>query len=107
MSLPHLLRLEAALAGMLHDEGEHNYFFMFKAKLLSSPGELRANTSEIDDARFFSKEEMDALPVDETWAGASAVAYKALAAGCTLWLNDAGLAADSGVDTPDRWRIWM
>ncbi len=89
------------------DGGEHNYFFMFKAKLLSPPDELRLNTREIDDARFFSKEEMDALTVDETWAGAIAVASKALEPGCTVWPNDAGLASDSGVDTLDRWRIWM
>src|SRR5437868_1746126 len=30
------------------DDGEHNYFFMFKAKLLSSLSELQANTSEVD-----------------------------------------------------------
>jgi 8-oxo-dGTP diphosphatase len=89
------------------DNGEHNYFFMFKARLLSPPAELQANIDEIDDARFFSKEEMDALTADETWAGAIAVAYKALATGCTPWPNDARLASDSGVDTPDKWRMWM
>jgi len=89
------------------DDGEHNYFFMFLAKLLSSPTDLQANPNEIDDARFFSREEMDALTADETWAGAIAVAYKALDPQATVWPNDAGLSSDSGVDGPDRWRIWM
>jgi len=48
------------------DEGEHNYFFMFRAKLLSPISDLQPNPAEIDDARFFSKEEMAALGVDET-----------------------------------------
>ena len=89
------------------DNGEHNYFFMFRARLLSSPDELRPNTNEVDDARFFSKEEMDALSMDETWAGAIAVAYKALDPHAIAWPNGAELSSDSGVDTPDRWRIWM
>jgi ADP-ribose pyrophosphatase YjhB (NUDIX family) len=89
------------------DDGEHNYFFMFKARLLSAPGDLMPNTAEVDDARFFSKEEMDALADDETWSGAIAVAYKALEPTSTPWPNDAGLASDSGVDSPERWRIWM
>jgi len=89
------------------DDGEHNYFFMFKATLLSPISELRPNTGEIDDARFFSREEMDALTVDETWAGAIAIAYKALEPGATVWPNDAALSSDSGVDTPEKWRIWM
>jgi ADP-ribose pyrophosphatase YjhB (NUDIX family) len=89
------------------DDGEHNYFFMFGAKLLSALSDLRPNLNEIDDARFFSKEEMDALSVEETWAGAIAVAYKALEPASVLWPNDAGLSSDSGVDTPERWRIWM
>lgn len=89
------------------DNGEHNYFFMFRARLLSSPDELRPNTDEVDDARFFSKEEMDALSMDETWAGAIAVAYKALDPHTSTWPNGAELSSDSGVDTPDRWRIWM
>jgi 8-oxo-dGTP diphosphatase len=89
------------------DDGEHNYFFMYRAKLLSSISELRPNLEEIDDARFFTKEEMDALSVDETWAGAVAIAYKALEPGASVWPNDAGLSEDSGVDTPERWRIWM
>lgn len=89
------------------DDGEHNYFFMFRANLLSPLSDLRANTNEIDDARFFSKEEMDALKMDETWAGAIAVAYKALEPGASVWPNDADLSSDSGVDTPEKWRIWM
>jgi 8-oxo-dGTP diphosphatase len=89
------------------DDGEHNYFFMYRAKLLSSINELRPNLEEIDDARFFTKDEMDALSVDETWAGAIAIAYKALEPGASVWPNDAGLSEDSGVDTPERWRIWM
>ena len=89
------------------DDGEHNYFFMFRAKLLSPISELKPNPDEIDDARFFSKEELDALTVDETWAGAIAIAYKALEPGASVWPNDAGLSEDSGVDSPDKWRIWM
>jgi len=89
------------------DDGEHNYFFMYRARLLSSISELRPNLEEIDDARFFTREEMDALSVDETWAGAIAIAYKALEPGASVWPNDAGLSEDSGVDTPERWRIWM
>src|SRR5437660_1943804 len=89
------------------DNGEHNYFFMFRAKLLSPISDLRPNPNEIDDARFFSREEMQALTVDETWAGAIAIAYKALEPGATLWPNYAELSDDSGVDSRDRWRIWM
>ena len=89
------------------DDGEHNYFFMFRAKLLSPPGDLRPNLNEINDARFFSKAGMDALTADETWAGAIAVAYKALEPASTLWPNDAGLSSDSGVDSPEKWRMWM
>jgi|SRR5579884_1026603 len=89
------------------DDGEHNYFFMFLAKLLSPTSDLRPNLSEIDDARFFSPEEMDALSVDETWSGAIAIARKALEPGATVWPNYAGLSDTSGVDSPDRWRIWM
>ena len=89
------------------DDGEHNYFFMFRATLLSPVSELRPNLDEIDDARFFTKEELDALGVDETWAGAIAIAYKALEPGASVWPNDAELSEDSGVDSPERWRIWM
>jgi ADP-ribose pyrophosphatase YjhB (NUDIX family) len=89
------------------DDGEYNYFFMFRAKLLSPISELRPNLDEIDDARFFTREELDALTVDETWAGAIAIAYKALEPGASVWPNDADLSEDSGVDSPERWRIWM
>ncbi len=89
------------------DDGEHNYFFMFHAKLLSPISELKPNLDEIDDARFFTKEELHALTVDETWAGAIAIAYKALEPGASVWPNDAELSEDSGVDSPERWRIWM
>ncbi|HLX39201.1 MAG TPA: NUDIX hydrolase [Ktedonobacteraceae bacterium] len=105
--------LRVAIEGLLGlriwvmDNGEHNYFFMFRAQLLSLPDELRPNLDEVDDARFFSKEEMDALTMDETWAGAIAVAYKALDPNAIAWPNGAELSSDSGVDTPDRWRIWM
>ena len=88
------------------DSGEHNYFFMFRARLLSDIADLRYNPAELDDARFFSSTEMDALTIDETWAGAIAVAYKELDPHATLWPNHAELRDDS-VDTADRWRIWL
>lgn len=89
------------------DNGENNYFFMFRAKLLSPSSDLQLNKDEIDDARFFSAEDMDALTTEETWAGAIAIAYKALEPNATVWPNDAELSDDSGVDTPERWRMWM
>ena len=89
------------------DDGEHNYFFMFLAKLLSPPEEMRPDLSEIDDARFFNREEMSALGMDETWSGLIAVAYKALETNASLWPNYPDLSDTSGVDTPDRWRMWM
>ncbi len=89
------------------DNGEHNYFFMFAATLLTPASELRPQLDEIDDARFFSRAELAALGPDDTWAGAIAVAYKALDGQASAWANDAGLSSDSGVDTPERWRIWM
>lgn len=89
------------------DDGEHNYFFMFLAKLLSPVTDLRPNLAEVDDARFFSREEMDALGKEETWSGAVAIACKALGSEMSVWPNDAGLSDRSGVDVPDRWRIWM
>ncbi|HVB72307.1 MAG TPA: NUDIX hydrolase [Ktedonobacteraceae bacterium] len=89
------------------DDGEHNYFFMFRAKLLSPISDLHPDTRELDDARFFSKEEMQALSVDETWAGAIAVAIKALEPGASVWPNYGDLSSDSGVDSLDRWRIWL
>ncbi len=89
------------------DDGEHNYFFMFRARLLSPLSDLRPETREIDDARFFSKEDMQNLSMDETWAGAIAAAVKALEPDASIWPNYSDLSSDSGVDTPDRWRIWM
>jgi 8-oxo-dGTP pyrophosphatase MutT (NUDIX family) len=90
------------------ESGEHNYFFMFQANLLSPVSELRPDLEEVDDARFFSRAELAALGPDETWAGAVAIAYKALNGLDTgVWPNDEGLSSDSGVDTPERWRIWM
>ncbi len=89
------------------DDGEHNYFFMFRAKLLSPVNELRPDLAEIDDARFFSREEMEALTVEETWSGAIAIARKALETEPSMWPNYAGLSDSSGVDIPDRWRIWF
>jgi ADP-ribose pyrophosphatase YjhB (NUDIX family) len=89
------------------ENGEHNYFFMFAATLISPASELRPNLDEVDDARFFSRAELAALGPDETWAGAVAIAYKVLDGQTSVWPNDAGLSSDSGVDRPDRWRIWM
>src|SRR5882672_9315935 len=54
--------LRVAIDGLLGvrlwvlDDGEHNYFFMFLAKLLSPVSDLRPNLAEVDDARFFSRE---------------------------------------------------
>jgi hypothetical protein len=89
------------------DNGEHNYFFMFRAKLLSPINDLCPNLDEIDDARFFSKEELAALSMNETWLGAVAIAYKGLDPQATFWPNHANMASDSGVDSSDRWRIWL
>lgn len=89
------------------DDGEHNYFFMFLARLLSSVNELRPNLDEIDDARFFSAAEMEALGAHETWSGAIAIARKGLAADACVWPNHAGLSDTSGVDIDEHWRIWM
>jgi len=88
------------------ESGEHNYFFMFRAKLLSPISDLRHNPTELDDARFFSRTEMDALGLDKTWAGAIAIAYKALDFHVTLWPNHPELQDDS-VDAPDHWRMWL
>lgn len=88
------------------DDGEHNYFFMYLARLISPVADLRPNLAEIDDARFFSSDDMDALGPDETWSGAVAIARKALDAGA-VWPNKAELSDRSGVDIPERWRIWM
>jgi 8-oxo-dGTP diphosphatase len=104
------LRVEVeALLGVrlwVMDDGEHNYFFMFLARLISPVSELRPNPAEVDDARFFSIDEMDALGPDETWSGAVAIARKALSLG-SVWPNHAALSDRSGVDIPERWRIWM
>jgi len=89
------------------EDGEHNYFFMFRARLLSLLSDLRPNMAEIDDARFFSRKELEALTMDETWLGAVAIAVKALDARAVVWPNGVDLSEDSGVDSPDRWRIWM
>src|SRR3984893_12431783 len=70
------------------DTGEHNYFFMFRARLLSPISDLRPNLDEIDDARFFSRSEMDALGIDDTWAGAIAIPSKGLDSQATLWPNN-------------------
>jgi 8-oxo-dGTP diphosphatase len=105
--------LRVEIVGMLGvrlwvmDDGEHNYFFMFLARLVSPVSDLRPNPGEIDDARFFSREEMDALGRDETWSGAIAIAYKALDPESRPWPNHAALSDRSGVDVPERWRIWM
>ena len=89
------------------DDGEHNYFFMFLAKLVSPVSDLRPSLAEVDDARFFSPREMEALGPEETWSGAIAIARKALEPEVSLWRNDAELSDRSGVDLPSRWRIWM
>ena len=105
------LRVEiAGLVGVrlwVMDDDEHNYFFMFLAKLRSPVSELRPNLAEIDDARFFSLQEMNALGREETWSGAIAIAKKALDPEINVWPNDATLSDRSGVDLPQRWRIWM
>lgn len=89
------------------DDGPHNYFFMFRARLLSAVNELVPNLAEIDDARFFSRAELAELGAEETWAGAVAVACKALDGEAGAWFNDADLSSDSGVDNTERWRMWM
>src|ERR1044071_843867 len=89
------------------DDGEHNYFFMFLARLISPVADLRPNLAEVDDARFFSAAEMAALGPDETWQGAIAIALKALDLSVCPWPNHAGMSDRSGVDVPERWRIWM
>jgi len=105
--------LRVDIAGLLGvrlwvmDDGEHNYFFMFLARLRSPVSDLRPNLAEVDDARFFSIAEMNALGRDETWSGAIAIAEKALSPSPNPWPNDAALSDRSGADIPDRWRIWM
>ena len=88
------------------EHGEHNYFFMFRATLHSPVSDLRPNLDEVDDARFFTREEMTALGPDDTWAGAIAVAIKGLDPHASLWPNAESLRDDSA-RTPDYWRIWL
>lgn len=90
------------------ESGEHNYFFMFLARLLSPASELRPDLNEVSDARFFTRAELGQLGPAETWAGAIAIAYKALDASSTgAWPNAAELSEDSGVSTSEAWRLWM
>lgn len=89
------------------ENGVHNYFFMFSTRLLSPLSELCPNLAEIDDARFFTREEMAALGPDDTWAGAIAIAYKALESSTLPWPNDPELSSLSGVSPSEAWRIWM
>lgn len=89
------------------ESGEHNYFFMFLANLLSPASELRPDFSEVSAARFFTREELTALGSDETWAGAVAIACKALDLTSGSWPNHATLSEDSGVSTTEQWRLWM
>ena len=88
------------------DSGDHDYFFMFAARLLSPIGDLRPNLDEIDDARFFSTDELDALTAAETWSGAVAIARKALSA-ASVWPNAAGLSERAPEDAAARWRMWL
>lgn len=105
--------LRVAIEGLLGvrlwvmDNGEHNYFFMFRARLVSPVADLRPNPGEVDDARFFSLDEMLALGEHETWSGAVAIARKALDPAHAAWPNDAALSDRSGVDVPERWRLWI
>jgi 8-oxo-dGTP pyrophosphatase MutT (NUDIX family) len=89
------------------ENGEQNYFFMFQTKLLTPASELRPNLDEIDDARFFTREELAALGPNETWAGAIAIAYKALDGQATAWSHNAALAQNSGIASDEGWRFWM
>jgi 8-oxo-dGTP pyrophosphatase MutT (NUDIX family) len=89
------------------ENGEHNYFFMFQARLLSPLSDLQPNLDEVDDARFFTRAELAALNPDETWAGALAIVYKALDGEASVWPNDPTLANESGVEMEDHWRIWL
>ena len=88
------------------DSAENNYFFMFRAKLLSPITDLRPNPLEVDDAQFFTRLELDALNEHNTWLGLVAVAYKALDPNATLWPNHADLQ-DTSVDKPEHWRMWL
>jgi len=88
------------------EHGEHNYFFMFRATLRSPVSDLRPNLAEVDDARFFSREEMATLGPDDTWAGAIAVALKGLDPQASLWPNAEELRDDTA-RIPDYWRMWL
>lgn len=105
--------LRVAVAGLLGvrlwvmDSGEHNYFFMFLAALISPASDLRPNPGEIDDARWFSHDELLALGEHETWSGAVAIARRALEPEVRCWPNAAALSDRSGVDLAERWRMWM
>ncbi|GHO44342.1 NUDIX domain-containing protein [Ktedonospora formicarum] len=89
------------------DDGEHNYFFMFKAHPISPISELYPDPQEVDDARFFSRADMEALNPEETWSGALAIAYKGLDQEALVWPNHAHLSNSSGVEGDDHWRIWL
>ncbi len=86
---------------------EQNYFFMFLARLLSPIEDLHPDLTEIEDARFFTRTELAALTADETWAGAIAIAYKALDTPASSWTNSASLSVDSGVSMSEEWRMWL
>jgi 8-oxo-dGTP diphosphatase len=105
--------LRVAVEGLLGlrlwvmESGEHNYFLMFLARLLSPASDLRPNLDEVDAARFFSREELESLTSAETWSGAVAIALKGLDATASLWRNHADLSDTSGVSSAERWRIWL
>jgi 8-oxo-dGTP pyrophosphatase MutT (NUDIX family) len=89
------------------ENGVHNYFFMFQACLLTPRAELRPALDEVDDARFFTRADLDRLGPDETWAGAVAIARKALDGQASSWSNEPDLSSDSGVASAEHWRMWM
>jgi ADP-ribose pyrophosphatase YjhB (NUDIX family) len=105
--------LRVAVTGLLGvrvwqmENGVHNYFFMFEARLLTPRSELRPALDEVDDARFFTRAEMAALGPGETWAGAVAIACKALDGQAGSWPNEPDLSSDSGVTSIEHWRMWM
>lgn len=105
--------LRVAVTGLLGvriwdmENGEHNYFFMFQARLLSPLSDLQPNLAEVSEARFFDAAELDQIPPHETWAGAIAIVRKAFDRSASVWQNDADLSSDSGVSSPSFWRFWM
>lgn len=104
--------LKIAIEGLLGvrlwiADDEQNYFFMFRAQLVSPVTDLVANLAEIDDARLFSLAELDALGPEETWLGAVAIARKGLLGQAEPWRNDPGLSRRSGVELIERWRLWL